>query len=154
MTREHTPAGVSPAKTLYRRLDTLLSGLHAEHRGESFLSHALEGLFDAFHQELGLQGSALFARTDSGFEPIARADRSARKPLNPPSVHSVQAAKIQVVFPEDAESAPAPSAYFTVDLPRQPYVFLFAFNPSADRHQVEFFLNTAASILSVRLLQE
>jgi sigma-B regulation protein RsbU (phosphoserine phosphatase) len=147
-------AGSSPAKTLYRRLDVLLGELHARHRGEEFLARSLEGLFETFGAELGLQGSALFARTGSGFDPIARVDPSSRKPLRAPSIPTVQASKIQVAFQEGAETPPAPSAYFTVELARRSYVFLFAFEPPGDRREVEFFLNTAASILSVRLIEE
>jgi len=139
--------GSAPAKTFYRRLESLLPPLHRAHRGEKFLAHP-------FSEEFGLLGAALFVKSEMGFDPVAKAGRSPPFLVRPDSLPSLRASKSQVVFPETGDRSDAPDAYFMVELPRRPFVFLFAFQEGIDRRDTEFFLNTTASILSLRILEE
>jgi sigma-B regulation protein RsbU (phosphoserine phosphatase) len=146
--------GSAPAKTFYRRLEALLQPLHETHRGEPFLAHALVELFEAFSADFGLTGAALFVKRELNLVPVAKAGRAPAFLAQATSIQSPQVSKAQVVFPDLDDLPESSTAYFVIELSRGPCVFVFAFDPDTDRRETEFFLNTTASILSLRILEE
>ncbi len=140
-----------PTKTLYRRIDALFSELHATEQGEAFVARVLTGLFDACRVEFGLIAAAAFARTGNTLEPLASVGpASTPAPPVPETLHL-----LLVQLPSSTETgAESRSAHFTVETSRRPCTLVFTFAKSSDWPSVEVLLNTAASILAVRLLEE
>jgi sigma-B regulation protein RsbU (phosphoserine phosphatase) len=148
----------SPAKDLYRRMDRLLGDLHARVRGREFLEQALHALFDAHARELGASGAQLYAHDARLLERVAsvgRLDGIATAPLALAEFHDrLDAAGHRVQLVADDSHAREPLAFFEVAHETKPFVFLFQLDPGFERGAAELVLNTACSILSVRLAEE
>src|SRR5262245_26287094 len=148
---------LSPAKDLYRRLDQLLGELHHRSRGQEFLVQSLYALFDAFGVELAASGAQLFAHAGPLLERIARSgrlDAGGSSPLALADFRGRLEPAAHRVHLIQAGDETAPMAFFEVEHPERPYVFLFSFEQSWNRETAELVLSTACSILSVRLLEE
>jgi serine phosphatase RsbU (regulator of sigma subunit) len=111
---------------------------------------ALTVVHEAFAEEIGWTGAALLVRGTKGLGVLAAVGR----PISAQSVSELPTSKGQVVFSEAEESSGRPSACFLVEAPRDPCLFVFDLEPTCDRREAELFLSTAASILSLRLLEE
>src|SRR5262245_53873425 len=148
---------LSPAKDLYRRMDRLLGELHARLAGREFLEQALYALFDAHGRELGASGAQLFVHDGRLLESLARVGRIEGVGTSPLALAEFQdrpdgGQRVHVVT--DAAVAAEPLAFFEVAHDERPFVFLFRLDPRFDRAAAELVLNTACSILSVRLAEE
>jgi sigma-B regulation protein RsbU (phosphoserine phosphatase) len=149
-----------PAKDLYRRLDRVLGDVHRRVRGQEFLQEALYKVFDAHGRELRASGAQLFAHDGAGslLESIARVGRLedvGSAPLALADFHAhFDPSGERVRLIAGGEEAAQPLAWFEVAQGERPFVFLFHFEPDWDRSAAELLLNTACSILSVRLAEE
>lgn len=147
-----------PAKDLYRRLDRLLGDLHRRVRGQEFLQEALYSVFDAHGRELRVEGAQLFAHDGRVLESIARVGRLegvGSSPLAVADFHphfDPSGERVRLIA--GGEEAAQSLAFFEIAHGERPYVFLFRFEPDWDRRAAELLLNTACSILSVRLAEE
>jgi len=149
---------LAPAKDLYRRLDRLLGDLHRRVRGQEFLQESLYQLFDSHGRELRASGAQLFSHDGSVLESIARVGRLddvASAPLALADFHphfDPSGERVRLV--ERGSDAAEPLAFFEVAHGERPFVFLFHFEQDWQRGAAELLLNTACSILSVRLAEE
>lgn len=142
----------TPAKSLYRRLDVLLGELHRNDRGQDFLERSLGVLYESFAGELEIRGAQLFVHTGSLLESVAGAGRPMPEGAPPIALTDLHGQRVHLLDGEG--SLPSPVAFFEVAHAPRPYVFLFVFEPGWNREAVELVLNTACSILSVKLLEE
>jgi len=146
------------AKDLYRRLDRMLGELHARVRGQEFLAEALYSLFDAHGEELGASGAQLFAHDGQLLQSIAqvgRLDGLGSAPLAVADFHAhFDPGGQRVRLIAGGEEAALPLAWFEVAHGERPFVFVFRFEEGWERDGVELVLNTACSILSVKLAEE
>lgn len=152
------PVSLLPAKDLYRRLDRLLSELHRRVRGQEFLQQALYSLYDSHGRELRSSGAQLFAHDGRVLESIARVGRLEGIGSSPLAVADFHAhfdpsgERVRLIL--GGEDAAQPLALFEVAHGTRPFVFLFRFEPDWERGAAELLLNTACSILSVKLAEE
>lgn len=148
----------SPAKDLYRRMDRQLGELHARLSGPEFLAQALYALYEAHGRELGVSGAQLFAHDGPVLQSVARVGRIegvGSSPLALADFHDRAeplGQRVRVVT--DERTAAEPLAFFEIAHESRPFVFLFRFEPEFARAAAELVLNTACSILSVRLAEE
>jgi len=146
------------AKDLYRRLDRRLGSLHGRLRGQEFLEQALYAVFEAHGSELGATGAQLFVHDGRLLQSIAQVGRLQGLGSSPLALADFHAQldplgqRVRIVV--DGDEAARPVALFEVPHGERPYVFLFRFAPGWDRDGAELLLNTACSILSVRLAEE
>jgi sigma-B regulation protein RsbU (phosphoserine phosphatase) len=146
------------AKDLYRRLDRVLGELHRAVRGQEFLQQALYRMFEAHGRELRASGAQLFAHDGSVLESIACVGRMEGLGSAPLALADFQArfepSGERVRLLEGGVDAAQPFGCFEVAHGERPFVFLFHFEPDWEREPAELLLNTACSILSVRLAEE
>jgi serine phosphatase RsbU (regulator of sigma subunit) len=146
------------AKDLYRRLDRLLGDVHGRVRGQEFLQEALYALFEKHARELRAAGAQLFGHDGRVLESIARVGRLddvGSAPLALADFHAhFDPSGERVRLIAGGEDAAQPLAYFEVAHGARPFVFLFHFAPDWERNAAELLLNTACSILSVKLAEE
>lgn len=148
----------SPAKDLYRRMDQLLGDLHARLTGPGFLAQALGALYDAHGRDLGITSAWLFAYDGPGLERVASVGGIENPAWLPPFRADFRdraepvGQRMRVVT--DERIAAEPLASFEIAHPSRMFVFVFRFKPDFDRAAAELVLNTACSILSVRLTEE
>jgi len=146
------------AKDLYRRLDRVLSDVHRRVRGQEFLQESLYVLFDKHGRELSAAGAQLFAHDGRVLESIARVGRLedvGSAPLALADFHAhFDPSGERVRLVAGGADAAQPLAFFEVAHGARPFVFLFHFEPDWERGAAELLLNTACSILSVKLAEE
>lgn len=150
-----SPAASSPwTKTLYRRLDALLSELHATALGEVFVVRALDAMFEAFRGDFGLRAATAFARSGAELERLRDVGDANAPAPEPVLADALQPLRVHLRTPAAHESFETLAAHFTVETARRACTLVFTFAPSAGWPSVEIFLSTAASILAVRLHEE
>ena len=140
------------AKGLYRRMDQMLGELHRRERGQGFFEAALHGLYEGFGVELGMRGARLFVKEGSLLEGLDHAGPLDELPDAPIALADLHGERVHLVA--DGHDAARPSAWFELPTAEKPYVFSFTFGLDWKREAAELVLNTACSILSVKLGEE
>jgi len=139
-------------KGLYRRMDALFDELGRTERGQGFFEGVLVALHEHFGMELGMSGAQLFAKEGAlleALEQVGSLDGMASAPL---ALADLPGERVHLM---DATGADAPPyAWFELPHAERQLVFLFTFRPSWARDSAELVLNTACSILSVKLDEE
>ncbi len=149
---EKGPAAGSTPKSLYRRLDLVLGELHARERGAAFLGLALGALYETFGEELALRGAQLFVHNGVLLEGLTQAGRAMPPGAPPIALTDLHGQRVHLL--EGAGAFSNPIGFFEVALSQRPYLFLFVFEQHWQREAAELVLNTACSILSLKLLEE
>ena len=139
----------SPTKGLYRRLDVLIGARHVRERGEAFVVGALRDVFERFSAEFSLTSAAAFVANGTSTEWITS--------LGDPSGGLTSSGELVPRQPNRVfllAQGDACVAHFTVITVRRPCTLVFGFAPRTLWPRVEVLLNTIASILALRLVEE